>query len=134
MRLGTVDVAHSGPLERSFRLDLSGRSSASGIRFTLRGAADVELILLLDDGTVAPWMYFGPKIGVDLAVPRCRAWGSMRVDDVDRCRAAGPDRRHTVLSSAPPGVRAFVSLSSRVGAFYCSASPNGLGVFREEGS
>ena len=30
----------------------------------MRGAADVELILLLDDGTVAPWMYFGPKIGL----------------------------------------------------------------------
>ena len=30
----------------------------------MRGAADVEHILLLDDGTVAPWMYFGPKIGL----------------------------------------------------------------------
>jgi hypothetical protein len=30
----------------------------------LRGAADAGLILLLDDGSVAPWMYFGPKIAL----------------------------------------------------------------------
>ena len=29
--------------------------------FRLRGAADVGLLLLLDEGSVAPWMYFGPK-------------------------------------------------------------------------
>jgi hypothetical protein len=32
--------------------------------FRLRGAADVGLLLLLDDGSAAPWMYFGPKIGL----------------------------------------------------------------------
>jgi len=33
-------------------------------KVTLRGAADVGLILLLDEGTVSPWMYFGPKVGL----------------------------------------------------------------------
>jgi len=32
--------------------------------FRLRGAADVGLILWFDEGTVAPWIYFGPKIGL----------------------------------------------------------------------
>ena len=32
--------------------------------FRLRGAADVGLMLVLDEGTVAPWMYFGPKIAL----------------------------------------------------------------------
>jgi hypothetical protein len=32
--------------------------------FRLRGAADVGLILLLEEGTVAPWMYFGPRIAL----------------------------------------------------------------------
>jgi len=43
--------------------------------FRLRGAADVGLLLLLDEGSVAPWLYFGPKIallwqyrGVELGV------------------------------------------------------------------
>jgi len=41
----------------------------------LRGAADVGLILVLDEGSAAPWMYFGPKVellwqyrGVELGV------------------------------------------------------------------
>ena len=32
--------------------------------FRLRGAADVGLLLLLDEGSVAPWLYFGPKIAL----------------------------------------------------------------------
>ena len=41
----------------------------------LRGAADIGLIVLIDDGNVAPWMFFGPKLaaiwqyrGVELGV------------------------------------------------------------------
>ena len=30
----------------------------------LRGAADVGLLLLLDEGSAAPWLYFGPKIAL----------------------------------------------------------------------
>ena len=32
--------------------------------FRLRGAADVGLLLGLDEGSVAPWIYFGPKIAL----------------------------------------------------------------------
>ena len=32
--------------------------------FRLRGAADVGLLLLLDEGSAAPWIYFGPKIAL----------------------------------------------------------------------
>jgi hypothetical protein len=32
--------------------------------FRLRGAADVGLILLLDEGSVSPWMYFGPRVAL----------------------------------------------------------------------
>ena len=32
--------------------------------FRLRGAADGGLLLGLDEGTVAPWIYFGPKLAL----------------------------------------------------------------------
>ncbi|MEI9941692.1 MAG: hypothetical protein WDO69_31135 [Pseudomonadota bacterium] len=60
--------------------------SLSSFRF--RGAADVGLILVLDEGSVSPWMYFGPKIaltwqygGVELGVQsRWMMWtGALQV-------------------------------------------------------
>src|SRR6478609_690496 len=58
--MGEVSKSHASSLTwgGSFGYDLVLSS------FRLRGAADVGLIVWMDEGTAAPWIYFGPKVGL----------------------------------------------------------------------